>query len=69
MFTDGREYCSPESFDVSCKQDEVILMEKATYGRMRAGRCIGALNIGCNADVLGKDKQIIKVLNKRLIRD
>ena len=56
MFTDGREYCSPESFDVKCGQDEVILMGRATYGRMRAGRCIGALNIGCNADVLGKNK-------------
>ena len=59
LLVDGRQYCSPESFDVSCKQDEVILMVRATYGRMRAGRCIGALNIGCNADVLGKQIRII----------
>ena len=48
-----KEFCSPESFEVTCAHDEVVLMKSATYGRMHAGRCIGALSLGCNADVLG----------------
>ncbi len=52
--SDAKEYCSADVFQVACKQNEVILMEKATYGRMRAGKCIGPISIGCNADILGR---------------
>ena len=49
---------------MKCEEDYVILMERATYGRMRAGRCIGPLNIGCNADVLGRDVLLETLLDK-----
>ena len=35
-----REYCSDEIFDISCGEDEAIMMHAATYGRMQPGRCI-----------------------------
>lgn len=48
----NKEYCSPEAFDVSCDPGHVILMRAATYGRMRIGRCIGGVSLGCKSDVL-----------------
>ncbi len=52
--SDGAEYCSRDVFEAKCADDEVILMEKAKYGRMEAKRCINPIKIGCNVDVLGK---------------
>jgi hypothetical protein len=34
------EYCERDSFNVTCKYNEVILITYAKYGRMGAGRCI-----------------------------
>ena len=31
--------CQMETFTAMCKDDEVIVTENATYGRMRVGRC------------------------------
>ncbi|KAK2161032.1 hypothetical protein LSH36_122g02075 [Paralvinella palmiformis] len=49
------DVCISENFKVQCQPDEVILMEKALYGRMDTGRCLsqGSDNIGCSNDVLG----------------
>lgn|SRR6218665_1514603 len=50
-----KESCSDEYFNASCTSrgggGDVILMESAAYGRMRAGRCVST-NIGCSIDVL-----------------
>ena len=35
-----KEYCSSETFDISCEQNEAIMMQSAIYGRMQPGRCI-----------------------------
>jgi len=50
----GREYCSLEVFEAECLRNEVILMESAMYGRMRAGRCAVREYgpIGCGSSVM-----------------
>ena len=56
------EYCTLETFQPTCMNNEVVVIEKALYGRRRVGKCIkdseAALSsdqrfIGCSADVLG----------------
>ena len=48
------EYCLPETLNVTCALDEIIMVTSAKYGRMRSGRCIKQ-NYGhvgnCDADV------------------
>ena len=48
------EFCQWETFNASCRSDEVVVVTAARYGRMRAGRCAsrsyGA--VGCSVDVL-----------------
>lgn len=49
------DYCDTESFRASCSsQDEVVMIERASYGRMRLGRCVETDmgHVGCQADVL-----------------
>ena len=44
-----------EQFDARCeREDEVLIMQSATYGRMRINRCvkINYGSLGCAADVL-----------------
>ena len=51
---DTQEYCTNEKFTARCAKDEVILIQKAQYGRMRQGRCITGVyghTMGCYADV------------------
>ena len=49
---DRREFCQFDKFEASCEHDEVVIVDTAQYGRMRAGRCIsGEGYIGCSADV------------------
>ena len=45
-------YCLAESFDVTCPQGHVILMERALFGRMASGRCISEVHLGCSHNVL-----------------
>ena len=53
MFSDVREYCMQDRFNVSCKVDEVIMMTSALYGRMKAGHCkIGETKLKCAVDIL-----------------
>jgi hypothetical protein len=51
-----QEYCDDKSFVPTCSaSDEVVIMEQATYGRMRLGKCVPddfASTLGCSADVL-----------------
>ena len=48
------EYCHAEIFRASCAEDEVVLMERALYGRMSLGRCVelDMGHLGCQSDVL-----------------
>ena len=51
----GGDYCDTEVFRAECAEGEVIIVEKAKYGRMKLGRCV-EMNlgfIGCYTDVLG----------------
>jgi len=64
FYTDEtREYCSAEVFEAQCLKNEVIVMNSATYGRMKIGRCLenegdvsglgnGEAILGCSVDVL-----------------
>ena len=51
---DSAQYC--ESFSANCSNDEVIIINKAEYGRMHTGKCISAqyanLNMGCSTNVM-----------------
>ena len=49
------EYCLRETFNASCSLDEVVMIGRAQYGRMRLGRCIRQNygHVGCSADVTG----------------
>lgn len=47
------EYCLEDTLHLQCSADEVILIEGATYGRMKLNRCV-RINygyIGCGRDV------------------
>ena len=33
------QYCEGETFTPTCGLSEVVVIEKASYGRMRIGRC------------------------------
>ena len=49
------DYCDTETFRASCSsQDEVVMIERAAYGRMRLGRCVETDmgHVGCQSDVL-----------------
>ncbi|ELU09896.1 hypothetical protein CAPTEDRAFT_207686 [Capitella teleta] len=49
---ESKEYCSNEKFAARCGKNEVIIIQRAQYGRMRNGRCISAgYMLGCYADV------------------
>ena len=46
----SEDYCEHETFSPSCASDEVILITKAVYGRMKTGKCIPETyaDIGCS---------------------
>ena len=54
-FVSAADYCQFETLDADCGADEVVVMETALYGRMRAGRCLSSDYgyTGCSADVIG----------------
>jgi len=49
------EYCSSDTLVIACREPEaVIIVERALYGRMTAGKCITSTygeSMGCRADV------------------
>ena len=54
LVTAPKEYCQSENFEAQCDRKQVVMMESAVYGRMRAGRCVTGSygNVGCSVDVL-----------------
>ena len=46
------EYCW-ENFNATCPPNEVVVMQRAVYGRMKLGRCIVEnYSMGCHYDVI-----------------
>jgi len=58
MFVLTVEYCSSDTLVLNCREPEaVILVQRALYGRMSAGKCITSTygeSMGCRADVLSQ---------------
>ena len=54
LFSDKDEFCEWESFNATCRRDEVVIMKAAKYGRMRLGKCVTKNygHIGCGTDVM-----------------
>ncbi|ELU05656.1 hypothetical protein CAPTEDRAFT_217504 [Capitella teleta] len=50
------DYCSDETFQASCSQNQVIVMTEAKYGRMQMGKCVKSdLGfLGCQVDALSR---------------
>ena len=48
------DYCQSEHFNVTCGVHQVVVMQKAKYGRMRIGDCLTGMggSLGCHTDVL-----------------
>lgn len=46
-----RDFCEEELFEAECPDGSAILIERATYGRMKHGRCISDEETGCSTDV------------------
>jgi len=48
------EFCQWETFNATCRSDQVIVITSAMYGRMQAGRCASRSygSVGCSVDVL-----------------
>ena len=36
----GGDYCMTEKLEAQCREDEVVVMRAAQYGRMKLGRCV-----------------------------
>ena len=53
MFPELREFCQWETFNATCPDNEVVVMESARYGRMQLGRCVTKSwgSMGCMKDV------------------
>jgi len=47
------EYCLEQQLDTQCASDEIIVVDSASYGRMRLNRCVHTDYgfIGCGTDV------------------
>ena len=40
FLTAARDYCLDETFEAECKENEVVIIDTAVYGRMRQDRCV-----------------------------
>jgi len=51
---DSREYCQFESFNATCPDKQLIVVDDARYGRLHVGRCVTRDYgfIGCTASVI-----------------
>ena len=54
-----RDFCQKDTANLVCAHTEVLIIERAAYGRMRAeSRCVqDASNIGCHSDVTSIAKE------------
>lgn len=51
----AKDFCQLESFEATCPEGSVVLMQRALYGRMRLGRCLPRdYYVGCAADVIAE---------------
>ena len=51
----SEEYCEEETFVAKCANDEVIIVNKAMFGRLKIGKCISeslAFFMECSVNVL-----------------
>lgn len=73
----SEDFCQGETFNVSCEQDEFVLMTSALYGRMNVGRCTPVdFYTSCSVDVLpqmesrcsGRRKCVVNVADRDLFR-
>ena len=50
----GGDYCDTEVFRAECAEGQVVVTQRARYGRMQLGRCVelDLGYIGCQRDVL-----------------
>src|SRR6218665_243507 len=67
-----KDVCMLESVQPQCLKNEVLLMNVATYGRMRIGRCITAKEIhaigshfGENPRYLGCSAAVLSILDRK----
>ena len=46
-----KDYCVVDSFMAKCKDNEVVMMQHARYGRMKIGRCVSTNlgHLGCKS--------------------
>ncbi|ELU18017.1 hypothetical protein CAPTEDRAFT_197657 [Capitella teleta] len=53
---DVQETCTGHNFSAQCGREEIILMERAAFGRMKLGKCIRTEfgHLGCQQDVISK---------------
>lgn len=54
------EYCDTEVFRAECGDGEAIVMERATYGRMKLGRCV-EMDLG----YIGCFRQVLDIADRR----
>ena len=49
-----KDYCNMETFNATCRRDEIIIVNEAQYGRMNIGRCVKGNYgyLGCSSDVI-----------------
>ena len=54
ILSESLQYCQFDTFTATCARDEVIVMEKALYGRIAIGKCVKSDFgfLGCYTDVL-----------------
>lgn len=54
LLAELKEYCQFQTMNATCRQDEVVVMTMARYGRMQFGPCVDRDYgyVGCSADVL-----------------
>ena len=64
-----------ETLDIACRDTQVIVMNRAVYGRMQKGRCVQSdLGTGCETNVLslmdgwcsGRNRCQVAVPNREL---
>ena len=53
LFQGPTDYCLVDTFEPTCNQNEVVMIETALYGRMKPGKCFPAEqgNFECSANV------------------
>jgi len=56
----GGDYCDTEVFRAECSDGQLVMIERAVYGRMQLGRCI-ELDLG----YLGCQRDVLEIVDRR----